>query len=64
MNTLSQIQQLLSFKKHLEERYLRLIELSDSYRYTDENKSDSAAFKAMKILRKLNQLGYLNKEFS
>mgnify|MGYP003387282087 CR=1 FL=1 len=61
---MSQLKQLLSLKKHLEERYRKLVELSDSYRYTDENKSDSAAFKAMKILSKLNQLGYLNREFS
>lgn len=61
---MSQLKQLLSLKKHLEERYQKLVELSDSYRYTDENKSDSAAFKAMKILSKLNQLGYLNREFS
>ena len=51
---MSRINQLLSYKKHLEERYRRLVEQSDNYRYIDENKSDNAAFKAMKILSKIN----------
>ena len=61
---MSRINQLLSYKKHLEERYRRLQERSDNYRYIDENKSDNAAFKAMKILSKINKVSYLEKEFS
>ena len=44
---MSRINQLPSYKKHLEERYRRLVEQSDNYRYIDENKSDNAAFKAI-----------------
>lgn len=61
---MSRINQLLSYRKHLEERYRRLIEQSDNYRYIDENKSDNAAFKAMKILSKISRVSYLEKEFS
>lgn len=54
--------QLSSFKKHLQQRYLNLIELSNSYRFEDESISDLAAFKAMKVLEKLNRFRYLNRE--
>ena len=56
-----QIIQLYRYKKHLQERYDSLMEQSDDYRFIDENKSDSAAFKAMKILGKINKVGYLFK---
>lgn len=61
---MSRINQLLSYRKNLEERYPRLIEQSDNYRYIDESKSDNAAFKAMKILSKISRVSYLEKEFS
>jgi hypothetical protein len=61
---MSRLNQLHRYRKHLEERYHKLIERSDNYRFIDENKSDSAAFKAMKILSKINKVSYLDKEFS
>lgn len=61
---LSRINQLFSYRKHLEECYRKLLERSDNYRYIDENKSDNAAFKAMKVLSKIIKVSYLEKEFS
>ncbi|WP_440881884.1 Lacal_2735 family protein [Tenacibaculum sp. C7A-26P2] len=58
------INQIQCYKEYLEERYDRLIERSNDYRYVDECKSDRSAFKAMKILDKLNKIKYLNKELS
>ena len=54
--------QLLNFRKHLQKRYLNLIEKSNSYRFEDESISDLAAFRAMKVLEKLNRFRYLNRE--
>lgn len=54
------LQQLSLIKEHLEQRYNRLVEKSNSYRFIDESVSDFAAFKAMKISEKLGQLKYLN----
>lgn len=50
-----------SFKKHLKERYDNLVEKSNDYRFEDESISDLAAFKAMKLLKKLNQISYLDR---
>lgn len=50
------------YKNHLIKRYADLIEKSNNYRYEDESKSDIAAFKAMKILEKINQVKYLDRE--
>jgi hypothetical protein len=61
---MSRLNQLKRYKTHLEECYDKLIERSRNYQFIDENKSDSAAFKAMKILDKLNRVSYLDKEFS
>jgi len=61
---MSRLNQLLRYRKHLEECYNKLVERSNDYKYVDEIKSDTAAYKAMKILSKLNQVNYLNKEFS
>lgn len=61
---MSRLSQLSQYRKHLEERYRRLEEQSNDYRYIDEIKSDSAAYKAMKIRDKLNRINYLSKEFS
>ncbi len=46
---MSRLSQLLQYRKHLEDRYRRLLEKSSDYRYIDEIKSDRAAYKAMKI---------------
>ncbi|GGG97094.1 hypothetical protein GCM10011416_13820 [Polaribacter pacificus] len=61
---MSQILQLHRYRKHLEERYNRLVERSNDYKYEDESTSDQAAFKAMKILEKLNRVKYLDKDLS
>ncbi len=61
---MSRLQQLSRYRKHLEDRYHRLVERSNDYKYIDEIKSDRAAFKAMKIRHKLNRINYLNNEFS
>lgn len=60
---MSRLSQLSRYRKHLEDRYHRLVERSNDYKYVDETKSDRAAFKAMKVLEKLNRVNYLNKEF-
>ncbi len=56
---MSRLSQLNSYRKHLKDRYHKLIERSNEYRFIDESKSDSAAFKAMKVLDKLNRVSYL-----
>jgi len=61
---MSRLKQLSRYRKHLEERYNKLVERSNDYKYIDEIKSDRAAYKAMKILGKLNKVNYLNKKFS
>lgn len=61
---MSRLNQLKSYKNHLKERYSKLSEKSDNYRFIDESKSDNAAFKAMKILGKINRVSYLDKELS
>ncbi|HBI40041.1 MAG TPA: hypothetical protein DDY16_03725 [Tenacibaculum sp.] len=58
------INQIKFYKECLEECYDRLIERANDYRYVDECKSDRSAFKAMKVLEKLNKIKYLNKELS
>ena len=60
---MSRLSQLHRYRKHLEERYHRLVERSNDYKYVDEPRSDRAAFKAMKVLEKLNRVHYLDKEF-
>ncbi|TXD45965.1 hypothetical protein [Polaribacter sp. IC073] len=57
-----QVNQLQTYRKHLEDRYSCLLEKSNNYRFIDENKSDSAAFKAMKILAKISRISYLDRE--
>jgi hypothetical protein len=56
--------QFIVYKKHLLDRYISLVEKSDNYRFEDEAKSDVAAFKAMKLLEKINQIKYLDREFT
>jgi len=43
------LKQLNSYKKHLKERYITLVEESNSYQYEDESMSDIAAFKGYEI---------------
>jgi hypothetical protein len=59
---MSRLLQLEKYKKHLQESYLSLVEKSDNYRFLDESISDLAAFKAMKLSEKLNQVYYLDQE--
>jgi hypothetical protein len=61
---MSRLKQLDSYKKHLKERYLKLVEKSNSYKYVDESISDIAAFKAMKLLEKINQVRYLDRKLT
>ncbi|SEB77200.1 hypothetical protein SAMN04489761_1722 [Tenacibaculum sp. MAR_2009_124] len=58
------VNQIHRYRKHLEERYGKLVERANDYKYIDECKSDRSAFKAMKILEKLNRIKYLDKELS
>ncbi|WP_408032862.1 Lacal_2735 family protein [Tenacibaculum xiamenense] len=58
------VDQIHRYRKHLEERYGKLVERANDYKYIDECKSDRSAFKAMKILEKLNRIKYLDKELS
>lgn len=51
--------QLAKYKKHLEERYQKLIERSKDYKYIDESTSDLASYKAMQIQEKLNRVRFL-----
>ena len=51
-------------KKHLRERYVELVEKSNNYRFEDEAKSDIAAFKAMRLLEKMNQISYLERKLT
>ncbi len=59
---MSRIKQLQTYKNHLKDRYFKLIEKSNDYRFEDESKSDAAAFKAMKVLEKINQVKYLDRD--
>lgn len=61
---MTRLTQFISYKNHLQKRYNKLVEKSASYRFIDESESDVAAYKAMKIRQKLNQMSYLNKELS
>ncbi|WP_408025375.1 hypothetical protein [Tenacibaculum sediminilitoris] len=41
-----------------------MVETANDYKYEDECKSDRSAFKAMKILEKLNRIKYLDEDMS
>lgn len=59
MKTLSEI------KEHqikLQRRYKQLIEQAYNFRQTDSALSDLSEFKAIKLLNKLNQLKFLNRD--
>lgn len=58
---MSRLKQIASYKSHLQNRYTKLVEKSNSYRFIDEVESDRAAFKAMKIRTKINRIHYLDR---
>lgn len=57
---MSRTNQLKKYKKHLEERYKKLVERAKDYKYEDESKSDLASYKAMRIREKLNKISFLD----
>lgn len=59
---MSRLNQLKKYRLHLENRYNELVERSNDYKFVDESKSDRSAFKAMKVLEKLNRVKYLDQE--
>lgn len=64
LEKMSRLNQLRSYKRHLEDRYFKLLEMSNDYRFIDESVSDLAAFKAMKLREKLNQVRFLDRELT
>lgn len=48
-----------ALEKHLQASRDKLLEKAASYKYIDESTSDMAAYKAMKIRTKINQIHYL-----
>jgi len=54
--------QFANLKKRLQKQYSKLIEISNNYRFLDESLSDLAAYKAMRLLQKLNRVSYLDRE--
>ena len=61
---MSRVNQLQRYREHLENRYRKLVERANDYKYEDECESDRSAFKAMKVLEKLNRIKYLDKDLS
>ncbi len=59
---MTRLKHIKKYKKHLSNSYLKLIGQSIDYRFEDETISDIAAYKAMKVLEKLNQVKYLERE--
>lgn len=57
---MDQVTSLHTYTQHLKKRYRNLLEKSEAYRIIDEPISDMAAFKAMKIMKKIDQLKYLS----
>lgn len=60
---MSRFNDLHKYKTHLENRYQKLIERANDYKYIDEAKSDNACYKALKTLEKLNRIRYLENSF-
>lgn len=54
--------QLTKLKNRLQQQYSNLVEISNNYRFLDESISDLAAYRAMKLLQKLNRVSYLDRE--
>jgi hypothetical protein len=61
---MSKSNKLHKYRKHLEEKYGKLVEKANDYKYEDECKSDRSAFKAMRVLDKLNRVRFLDKDLS
>ncbi|MCB0446803.1 MAG: Lacal_2735 family protein [Gelidibacter sp.] len=59
MKSLSEIR---AHQLKLQSKYKRLIEQAYNFRQTDSALSDLSEFKAYKLLHKLNQLKFLNRE--
>ena len=59
MKTLSEIKE---HQLKLQRRYKQLVEQAYNFRQTDSALSDLSEFKAIKLLNKLNQLKFLNRE--
>lgn len=59
MKTLSEIK---DHQLKLQRRYKLLVEQAYNFRQTDSALSDLSEFKAIKLLNKLNQLKFLNRE--
>ena len=59
MKTLSDIKE---HQLKLQRRYKQLVEQAYNFRQTDSALSDLSEFKAIKLLNKLNQLKFLNRE--
>lgn len=59
MKTLSEIKE---HQVKLQRRYKQLVEQAYNFRQTDSALSDLSEFKAIKLLNKLNQLKFLNRE--
>jgi len=59
MKTLSEIKE---HQVKLQKRYKQLVEQAYNFRQTDSALSDLSEFKAIKLLHKLNQLKFLNRE--
>ncbi|AUC77363.1 MULTISPECIES: Lacal_2735 family protein [unclassified Olleya] len=55
---------LKAHQNKLKKRYKQLVEHSYNLRQTDHEASDVSAFKAVKLLDKLNKLNYLARESS
>lgn len=59
MKTLSEIKE---HQLKLQGRYKQLIEQAYNFRQTDSALSDLSEFKAIKLLNKLNELTFLNRD--
>ncbi len=59
MKTLSEIKE---HQLKLQRRYKQLVEQAYNFRQTDSALSDLSEFKAIKLLNKLNQLKFLNRD--
>ncbi len=59
MKTISEINE---HQQKLQNRYKRLIEQAYNFRQTDSALSDLSEYKAIKLLNKLNELKFLNRD--
>lgn len=61
---MSRIETIKANQDKLYRRYLILIEEAYNFRQIDSALSDVSEFKAIKLLNKLNKLGYLDRQYS